>query len=114
MPLFFICFVYLRRLRVDVDTPEIKELKELTGMWGPHVSDWAHGGLSPPSHWIGRPVDRATRHDLALMWTPRVCHACTKAEVAADVDDGEAGGARVPTVSQSSGSVGLVHREPSH
>ena len=54
----------MRNDDVSNEFPGIKELKELTDMWDPHVSDWAHGGLSPPSHWIWRPVEVARGADV--------------------------------------------------
>ena len=55
---------YCARMMSAKNFWELKELKELTDMWDPHVSDWAHGGLSPPSHWIRRPVEVARGADV--------------------------------------------------
>ena len=39
----------MRNDDISKDSPGIKELKELTDMWGPHVSEMAHGELGSPN-----------------------------------------------------------------
>ena len=64
---------------------ELKNFKRKSDMWGPHVSEMAHGELGSPSHWIlvraGLPRGAHVAHTRALTGL----HARKRAEVASHV-----------------------------